>query len=189
MCVFYGLFFQHNLCIRYKELAANGSVMNPLITLADNLRMPATLVAKAVLADYLNEEKLNYSSVSSDNSLTDNSFLSTKDNSINNNSEVSKIDTPSSVDNQLSLQLNWLSNKLLSMQTVLPDETLNQSDNSFNTNSSYNTSTITKHLTLTPHNLATCTWLIHTDPQLAYQVYKCSIIDGFYGSCMDFVKR
>jgi len=160
--------------------------------------MPAMLVAKVVLADHLckeksNQQHLNYSSDSNilnDNTLyNDNDSLLTQSCNVNN-SEVLEVDPLSSVDSQLSQQLNWLSGKLLSMQTtVAPDEVFNQSDNSSINSSSYSTSTVTKSLNSTPHSLATSTWLICTDTQLAYEVYKCSVIDGHYGSCIEFVKR
>lgn len=175
----------------------NDSVTSPLIKLANDLCMPAMLVAKAVLADHLCEEKsnqqhLNYSSDS--NILNDNALYNDNDSLLTqncnfNNSEFLEVDNLSSVDSQLSQQLNWLSDKLLSMQTVAPDEVFNQSDNSSINSSSYSTSTVTKSLNSTPHSLATSTWLICTDPQLAYEVYKCSVIDGHYGSCIEFVKR
>lgn len=153
--------------------------------------MPAMLAAKAVLADYLYEERsdqqcLNDSSILSDDALYNDSSSSLKQNSSTNNPKILNIDTLFNVDDQLSKELDWLSNKLLSMQTVsTPDEMLNESDNS----SSRVPSTITKSSNNTSHNLATSTWLIRTDPQLAYQVYKCSVIDGFYGPCVEFIKR
>lgn len=188
-------------------MAANNSVTSPLTTLANNLRMPAMLVAKTVLADQVHEERLreqsNYqqhlndedslnSSVLNDSTSilsdkNDSSTISVQKN-CTNNSETVELDTSTSIDIQLSQQLNWLSSKLLSIHKE-PDEVLNQSANSsFNSNSNSLSST-RKSLNLTPHQLATSTWLIRSDPLMAYEVYKCSVIDGYYGSCVEFIKR
>jgi len=178
---------------RYKELAANSSMTSPLTTLANNLRMPAMLVAKAVLTDYLYEEMsdqqclndtTNSSILNDENTLYNHSSSSLKQNCSTSNSEILNIDSLFNVDSKLSKELDWLSNKLLSMQTVsTDDEILNESDNS----SSSVLSTVTKSSNKT-HTLATSTWLLRTDPQLAYQVFKCSVIDGFYGPCVEFIK-
>lgn len=188
-------------------MAANNSVTSPLTTLANNLRMPAMLVAKIVLADQIHGERLrdqlnHQQSLNNENSLNSSmlndctSILSDKNDSstmsvqknCTNNSETIELDTSSSIDIQLSQQLNWLSSKLLSMHKG-PDEILNQSANSSVNSNSNSLSAINKNLNLTPHQLATSTWLIRPDPQLAYEVYKCSVIDGHYGSCVEFIKR
>lgn len=55
----YKVLYIKDICIfRYKELVANGTVLSPLITLADKLLMPAMLVAKFILADHIKVEKL-----------------------------------------------------------------------------------------------------------------------------------
>lgn len=176
------------IIIRYKELAAGGNLTSPLITLADNLRMPAMLVAKNVLEEHINEDKsIDQSEVYFLNchSQNDNSITST---STQDNSVINFLDTTANVDVQLSQSLNWLNNKLLSMQEILPSaDVVNQSNNSSINSNSYCKSKTTKNLS--PHQLATSTWLIRTDPQLAYQVYKCSVIDSYYGSCVEFIKR
>lgn len=174
---------------------------SPLITLANNLRMPAMLVAKVVLADQTNEEKLkdqhdHQQSFNKNSILNDSNDLFTDSYSFNDSSLVSALDsntndsfgteleTSSNIDTHLSKQLNWLSSKLLSMREVL-DQSVNSSTNS----SFYHDSTIAKSVTLTTHQLATSTWMINSDPQLAYEVFKCSVIDGHYGSCVEFIKR
>lgn len=157
--------------------------------------MPAMLVAKVVLTDQTNEEKLREQNFNIDESLNSdiindsgsvltNSNMS-NDESVLDNSVTIDLDTSSNVDIQLSQQLNWLSKKIHSMRIVLPDDILNQSS----TSNSYNLPTATKNMNLSTHQLATSTWLIQTDPQLAYQVFKCSVIDGYYGSCVEFIKR
>lgn len=186
---------------------ANNSVASPLTTLANNLRMPAMLVAKMVLTDQVHEERLkeqlnhqqhlnNEDSLNSSTLNDSTSILSDKNDSSTillqkscvKNSETIKLDTSSNIDIQLSQQLNWLTSKLLSIHTV-PDEILNQSANSSINSNSNSLSVTNKSLNLTPHQLATSTWLIRSDPQLAYEVYKCSVIDGHYGSCIEFIKR
>lgn len=200
--------------IRYKELATNDSITSPLTTLANNLCMPAMLVAKVVLADRINAEKLkqqldqqriinsdslisnilndNSNSTITDGNLTnDNSSILVRDN-CTNNSTVSELETSLNIDHQLSQQLNWLTNKLITMRKSLPDKILNQSVNSSSNSNSNTTNAQTFNrsiISFTPHQLATSTWLIHTDPRLAYEVYKCSVIDGNYGSCIEFIKR
>lgn len=195
--------------IRYKELAANGSVKSPLVTLANNLRMPAMLVAKVVLTDQIQEEKLKEqlhqqledsfnnsllnesSSTLNDSNLTNESYTEVKQNSWANVSEATtELDNSlSNVDIQLSKQLTWLTKKLLSMKKAIPEEVLDQSANSStNSNNSHCVPKITKSLSLTPHQLASSTWLIRKNPQLAYQVFKCSVIDSHYGPCVEFIK-
>lgn len=171
----------------------NNSVTSPLTTLANNLRMPAMLVAKVVLSDQMNEEKLRQQSFSeslnsdimndSDSVLT-NSNLS-NDKNAQDNSVTTDLDTSLNIDMQLSQQLNWLTKKIHSMRKILPIDVLNQSSSS----NSYNFPAASKSDNLSTHQLATSTWLIQSDPQLAYQVYICSLIDGFYGSCVEFIKR
>jgi len=187
---------------RYKELVAKGTV-SPLITLADKLRMPAMLVAKCILADQIKEEKfkqqhsndedsfnssiLNDTSVGSTASnLQNDSDTEIKHNISANDSTAKELDTSISIDEQLSQQLNWLTCTLRSKYK--PALTLNQSDNSLNNSNSYCVTT-NKSLNLTPHQLATSTWLMRKDPQLAYEVYKSSVVDGYYGSCVEFIKR
>jgi len=168
--------------------------------------MPAMLVAKVVLADQTNEEKLkdqhdHQQSFNKNSILNDSNDLFTDSYSFNDSSLVSALDsntndsfgtepeTSSNIDTHLSKQLNWLSSKLLSMRKVLPSEVLDQSVNSSTNSSFYHDSTIAKSVTLTTHQLATSTWMINSDPQLAYEVFKCSVIDGHYGSCVEFIKR
>lgn len=186
-------------------MAANNSVTSPLTTLANKLRMPAMLVAKIVLAELVQEERLkeqlhrqqllnnedSLNSTLNDSSsiLTDNNDSSTilAQESSAINSETNELDTSSNTDIQLSQQLNWLTSKLISMCKV-PD-VLNESANS-SVNSISNCLPIADKISsLTPHQLATSTWLIRSDPQLAYQVFKCSVIDGHYGSCVEFIKK
>lgn len=198
--------------LRYKELAADSSVRSPLIILANNLRMPAMLVAKAVLTDQIQgkklkeqlhhqqfEDSLNNSllndsySFLNDSNLTNESCTELKNNTWTNVSgATTELDNSlSNVDIQLSKQLIWLTNKLLSMEKVMLTEILDQSANSSTSSHSRNSycmPKITKSLSLTPHQLATSTWLIRKTPQLAYQVYKCSVIDGHYGPCVEFIK-
>lgn len=165
------------------------------------------LVAKTVLADQVhgerlreqlnlqqslnNEDSLNSSILNDSNSIlsdkNDSSTISVQKN-CTINSETIELDTSSSIDIQLSQQLNWLSSKLLSMHKG-PEEILNQSANSSINSNSNSLSATNKSLNLTPHQLATSTWLIRPDPQLAYEVYKCSVMDGYYGSCIEFIKR
>lgn len=199
--------------IRYKKLAADESVTSPLITLADNLRMPAMLVAKVVLADKIHAEKLKHqldqqriinddslisnvlndssNSALIDSNLTGDNSAMLGQNNCTNNSTVSELETSLNIDCQLSEQLNWLTDKLISMRKSLPDKALNQSVNS-SSNSNRTTqeqTSIKNKILFTPHQLATSTWLIHSDPRLAYEVYKCSVVDGHYGSCTEFIKR
>lgn len=192
---------------RYKELVANGTILSPLITLADKLRMPAMLVAKFVLADQKKEEKLkekldqqhsHNDDCLNSSILHDTSVGSTVSNLQNesdteliqdlsvDDSTATELDTSLSIDEQLSKQLNWLTCKLLSMHKS--ESSLNQSDDSLTHSSSYCMSTTNKNLNLTPHQLAMSTWLIRKDPQLAYEVYKSSVVDGHYGSCVEFIK-
>ncbi|CAH1733162.1 uncharacterized protein LOC114118981 [Aphis gossypii] len=188
---------------RYKELVANGTVSSPLIALADKLRMPAMLVAKVVLADQIKEEKLKQkldlqhsnnddslnssidtSGVSNASNFQNDSFTESKQNVSINDSTAKELDISNSIDEQLSKQLNWLTCKLRSMHKS--ELALNQSDNSLtNTSHSYNMPPPTNH---TPHQLAMSTWLIRKDPQLAYEVFKSSVVDGYYGSCVEFIK-
>lgn len=193
------------MCIyRYKELVANGTVSSPLIALADKLRMPAMLVAKIVLADQIKEEKLKQkldlqhsnnddslnssidtSGVSNASNFQNDSFTESKQNVSINDSTAKELDISNSIDEQLSKQLNWLTCKLRSMHKS--ELVFNQSDNSLtNTSHSYSMPTPTNY---TPHQLAMSTWLIRKDPQLAYEVYKSSVVDGYYGSCVEFIKR
>jgi len=176
-------------------------VSSPLITLADKLLMPAMLVAKFVLADQIKveklKEKLDQQHSNNDDSL--NSVGSTASNLQNysdtelkqdvstNDSTVKELDTSYSIDEQLSKQLNWLTCKLRSMYTT--ESALNQSDSSSNNSYTNCKSTTNKIFNLTPHQLAMATWLIRKDPQLAYEVYKSSVVDGYYGSCEEFIKR
>ncbi|VVC45727.1 Hypothetical protein CINCED_3A013367 [Cinara cedri] len=163
---------------------------SPLIMLADNLRMPAMLVAKNVLEEHINEEKLknqmeehyrNY------NLYTDNNATLSRQDIYVTKSLDSELDSTANVDVQLSQSLNWLSNKLISMRKVSsPTDLQDESNNSFINNHSYYNPKTTKYAT--PHQLANSTWLIRTDPLLAYQVFKCSVIDGYYGSCVEFIK-
>jgi len=193
--------------IRYKELIANDYLKYPLITLANNVHMPAMLVAKVVLADHLQEEKLKkrldfQNSLNNDDSSTlcnDSNNTFSSDLVLNNSSKIvtqgdniddlaaTKLDTSLSVDDQLSTQLNWLTNKLLSMKHSLHNET-DQSANSINSNS-YSTPIASGNIYLKPNKLGSSTWLINSDPQLAYEIYKCSVIDSFYGPCSDYIKR
>lgn len=178
-------------------MVANDSVIFPLATLSNNLRMPAMLVAKTVLSEQMNEEKLRLQSLSNEDSLNsdvlnDNSDVLTdislpNDRSTQDKSTAIELNTSSNVDIQLTEKLKWLTKKILSMQKIFSDEMLNQSANSSTCSNSYPIST--KRLNLTTHQLATSTWLIRSDPQLAYQVYICSIIDGYYGPCVEFIKR
>lgn len=187
---------------------ATDSDSSPLMTLANNLRMPAMLVAKVVLSDQINYEKMkkqlgnqinitnennqtnsalsDRSSATNDSNVGNNSIGIMSNNSVNNSAAID-LDY-SSVDGQLSQQLNWLTNKLLSMKKAKPIDEQNQSNSSINSNS-HSEPTISKSLNFTPHQLATSTWLIRTDPQLAYQVFKCSVVDGYYGACVEFIKR
>jgi len=179
-----------------------------MITLADKLRMPAMLVAKFVIADQIKEEKFkekfnqqhsNNEDSFNSSTLNDTSIGSTASNLQNdsdielkhdlsaNDSTAKELDTSFSIDEQLSQQLNWLTCKLRSMYR--PESNLNQSDNSLNNSNSFCIPTSNKSLNLTPHQLATSTWLMRNDPQLAYEVYKSSIVDGYYGSCVEFIKR
>lgn len=179
-------------------MAAN-SVISPLTTLADNLRMPAMLVAKTVLTNQKQEEKhksqLNTSNTLNDSSgILNDSYLANDGSKIeseknNANDITTELDTSSSIDSQLSNRLEWLSNKLISMHKIMPIEELDQSTNSSTNSSIYHDSSATKSANLTPHQLATSTWLIRSDPQLAYEVFKCSVIDGYYGTCAEFMKR
>ncbi|XP_025196108.1 uncharacterized protein LOC112595197 [Melanaphis sacchari] len=193
---------------RYKELVANGAVSSPLIALADKLCMPAMLVAKTILTEQIKEkrlrEKLERQNLNIDDSLNssiliDTSGVSNVSNSQNdsytelkqnvsvNDSTAKELDTSYSIDEQLSKQLNWLTCKLRSMHKS--ESTLNQSDNSLiNTSHSYSMPPTNKSSNLTPHQLASSTWLIRKDPQLAYEVYKASVVDGHYGSCVEFIK-
>jgi len=192
---------------RYKELVANGTVSSPLIALADKVRMPAMLVAKIVLAEQIKEEKLkekleqqhyniddslnssiliDTSGISNISNLQNDSYTELKQNVSVNDSTAKELDTSFSIDEQLSKQLNWLTRKLCSMHKS--ELALNQSDNSFNTSHSYSMPPTNKSLNLTPHQLAMSTWLIRKDPQLAYEVYKSSVVDGYYGSCVEFIK-
>jgi len=155
--------------------------------------MPAMLVAKFVLADLVKEEKFkakldqqrSYNNDSLNNSIlndmNDASIVSSLQNDSAtelkldlsaNDSTAKELDTSCSIEEELSKQLNWLTCKLRSMHKS--EIALNQSDNSLN---------------LTPHQLAMSTWLIRKDPQLAYEVYKSSVVDGYYGSCVEFIKR
>lgn len=193
---------------RYKELVANGTMSSPLITLADKLRMPAMLVSKLVLADQIKEEKLKKkldqqhsinddslnSSILNDlsvgstaSNLQNDSDMDFKQDLSTDNSTTKELDTSYSIDKQLSKQLNWLTCKLRSMYKS--ELSLNQSDNSLNNSNSYCVPTTNKSLNLTPHQLAMSTWLIRKDPQLAYEVYKSSVVDGHYGSCVEYIKR
>lgn len=205
----YYVLYINDICIyRYKELVANGTMLSPLITLADKLRMPAMLVAKFVLADQIKEEKLkkkidqqhsnnddslnssilNDTSIGSTSSdLQNDSDVELKQDLSANDSIAKELDTSCSIDEQLSQQLNWLTCKLRSMHKS--GIALNQSDNSLNNSNSYCIPTTNKSLNLTPHQLAMSTWLIRKDPQLAYEVYKSSVVDGHYGSCVEFIKR
>jgi hypothetical protein len=170
--------------------------------------MPAMLVAKIVLADQIKEEKLkekleqqhynnddslnssilvDTSGVSNVSNLQNDSYTESKQNVSFNDSTAKELDTSFSIDEQLSKQLNWLTCKLRSMHKS--ELTLNQSDNSFNTSRSYSMPPTNKSSNLTPHQLAMSTWLIRKDPQLAYEVYKSSVVDGYYGSCVEFIKR
>jgi len=182
-------------------------VLSPLITLADKLLMPAMLVAKFVLADQIKVEKLNerLDQQHSNNDDSLNSVGSTasnlqhyrdtelKQDVSTNDLTVKEMDTSYSIDEQLSKQLNWLTCKLRSMYTT--ESLLNQSDSSSNnlqTSCISYTNCISKTnkiFDLTPHQLAMATWLIRKDPQLAYEVYKSSVVDGYYGSCVEFIKR
>lgn len=174
--------------------------------MANKLRMPAMLVAKVVLADQTHEEKLkdqhdhqqsfnkNYILNDSNDLFTDgysfnDSSLVLASDSNTNDSLGTELDTSSSIDTHLSKQLNWLSSKLLSMRKVLPSEVLDQSANTSTNSSFYYASTTDKSVSLTTHQLATSTWMISSDPELAYEVFKCSVIDGYYGSCVEFIKR
>ncbi|KAL4135018.1 hypothetical protein QTP88_006686 [Uroleucon formosanum] len=165
---------------------------SPLITLADKLRMPAMLVSKLVLTDQIKEEKLK-KKLDRQHSINDNSLNSSilndvsvrstatnlqNDSDMNlkpdlsvNDSKTKESDTSYSIDEQLSKQLNWLTCRLRSMYKY--ELSSNKSDNSLN---------------LTPHQLAMSTWLIRKDPQLAYEVYKSSVVDGHYGSCVEYIK-
>lgn len=184
----------NDICIySYKELVADGTMSSPLITLADKLRMPAMLVSKLVLTDQIKEEKLK-KKLDRQHSINDNSLNSSilndvsvrstatnlqNDSDMNlkpdlsvNDSKTKESDTSYSIDEQLSKQLNWLTCRLRSMYKY--ELSSNKSDNSLN---------------LTPHQLAMSTWLIRKDPQLAYEVYKSSVVDGHYGSCVEYIKR
>lgn len=187
--------------IRYKDLVAD-SVDSPLLFLANNLRMPAMLVAKYVLAEVktlkhrhdnqksFNDDILNDSyDVFNDNCSYDDSSLLLAPISTYNNLLDSDLDSPSSIDTDLSNQLNWLSSKLLLMHKVLPPKVLDQSANSSTESRSYHGSTSAKSVSLSPHQLATSTWMISSDPQMAYEVFKCSVMDGYYGACVEFIKR
>lgn len=174
-------------------------MISPLTTLADNLRMPAMLVAKTVLTKQKQEEKQK-SQLNTSNTLNDCSGIFNDSDLVNDGNKIeseknnandiitTELDTSSSIDSQLLNRLEWLSNKLISMHKVMPIEELDQSTNSSNS-SIYHDSTATKSVNLTPHQLATSTWLLRSDPQLAYEVFKCSIIDGYYGTCAEFMKR
>lgn len=155
-----------------------------LLMLADILRMPAMLVAKNVLEDHLGEEKVKDRMEMSLNN------LSVKSTSTPNTSVTNTLDDESNItdkiDTELSKSLNWLSKKLLSMRKVVPPvDVLNQSNNSSTNSSSFYT---IKPKALSPHKLANSTWLIRTDPQLAYQIFKCSVLDTYYGSCVEYIK-
>jgi len=193
---------------RYKELIANDYLKYPLITLANNVHMPAMLVAKVVLADHLQEEKLKkrldfQNSLNNDGSSTvfnDSNNTFNSDLVLNNSSKIvtqgnnindltaTKLDTSLSVDDQLSTQLNWLTKKLLSMKHSLHNETDQSANSSINSNSC-STPIASGNIYLKPHKLGSSTWLINSDPQLAYEIYKCSVIDSFYGPCSDYIKR
>lgn len=180
-------------------MAAN-SVISPLTTLADNLCMPAMLVAKTVLTKQKQEEKQK-SQLNTSNTLNDCSGIFNDSDLVNDGNKIeseknnandiitTELDTSASIDSQLLNRLEWLSNKLISMHKVIPIEELDQSTNSSTNSSIYHDSTATKSVNLTPHQLATSTWLLRSDPQLAYEVFKCSIIDGYYGTCAEFMKR
>lgn len=184
-------------------------VPSPLVTLANNLRMPAMLVAKIVLSDQMHDERVKkelnrQQQLNNENNLSsgicngssgiltdsnlpnDNNPFSMSDSGVNSLA-ANELDTSTSVDAQLSQQLKWLTNKIISMQKVVPVDPFNQSANSSINSNSYSAPMATKEFT--SHQLASSTWLIHSDPQLAYQVYKCSVVDGFYGPCIDFIKR
>jgi hypothetical protein len=184
--------------IRYKKLAANNSDKSPLITLANNLYMPAMLVAKMVVGDHIQDEKLKDRQQRFNNDESSNSSILNDSGTLLNDSSTILQDginkpvptkvTEVNVDFMLSQQLKWLSARIRSLKKVTPVEVLNQSFNS-STNSNSSCSMNAKNLHVSIHQLCTSTWLIRTDPQLAYQVYKCSIVDSNYGSCIEFIKR
>lgn len=166
-------------------MVVRGDVTCALITLADNLRMPAMLVAKNVLEDFLAEEKIKNQMEACFHNLSEQS-IPTPNTSVTNTFD-NELDIADNVDIELSQSLSWLSSKLLSMRKVVPPvDELNQSNNS-STNSCPFYEIKSKQQT--PHQLANSTWLIRADPQLAYQVFKCSVLDIYYGSCVEFIKR
>lgn len=156
------------------------------------------LVAKIVVGDHIQDEKLKERQQRLNNDESSNSSILNDSGSLLNDSNTIVQDsinksvptkvTEVNVDLMLSQQLKWLSSRISSMRKVAPVEVSNQSFNS-STNSNSSCSINAKNLHLSIHQLCTSTWLIRTDPQLAYQVYKCSIIDSNYGSYIEFIKR
>jgi len=177
-------------------------MLYPLITLADKLLIPAMWVAKFVLADQIKVEKLkkkldqqhsnNDDSVknsipcvgSTSNSLQNYSDTELKQDVSANDSTVKELDTSYSIDEQL----NWLICKLRSMYTT--ELALNKSHGSLNNSYIICMSTTNKISDITPHQLAMATWLISKDLQLAYEIYKSSVVNGYYGPCVEYnIKR
>lgn len=161
--------------------------------------MPAMLVAKIILGDRIREERLKERQQRlNNNESLNNSLLNDSGGLLDDSSTIVQdgcvpISVPievtvANIDTLLSQQLKWLSSRLSSMRMATPVEPLNQSLNS-STNSNSNCSLSTKNMQQTIHHLCTSTWLINSEPQLAYEVFKCSVVDSNYGSCVEFIKR
>lgn len=148
--------------------------------------MPAMLVAKLVLADHIKKEKLKDLEPPNNDS-SNSSILNDSNTELKKVSNDKESDTSCSIDEQLSKQLNWLTYKLRSMHTSNIE--FDQSGKSLNNSYSNCIPTTNKSLNTTPHQFAMSTWLIRTDPRLAYEVYKSSVVDGHYGACVEFIKR
>lgn len=186
MCIF----------IRYKELAANDSDTSPLITLANDLCMPAMLVAKVVVGDHIQEERLkerlhrlniDESALNDSGSLVNDSSTVVQDSCVSKSYPIEI--TSANADAMLSQQLKWLSARLRTMPKVGPVEPLNHSLNS-STNSNSCCSPLAKNnLYFSMHHLCSYSWMIRTDPKLAYQVFKCTVVDCYYGPTIEFIKR
>ncbi|XP_050532452.1 CDAN1-interacting nuclease 1 [Daktulosphaira vitifoliae] len=174
--------FNDSLLNKYKDLKKVS--INPLLDLANNLKMPSMLVAKALMQEKMKSEKQNdctnllveTSGITYNNS-TDELSTTTINTSFNETTEE-----------KLSSQLQWLSNAIL-LKLKKNKEVKGDNSSLGDINLSLNSSTTsTLSCTLSNHYLTTNSYLIKDDPQLAYQVFICSVMDSFYGSCAEQLK-
>ncbi|XP_050436368.1 uncharacterized protein LOC126843094 [Adelges cooleyi] len=177
--------FSGSLYTKYKDIEDKSKF--PLLDLSDNLKMPAMLVAKALVQEKMRIEKQHSESTQSTNEIS-NITTNTSVNELSSATINTTLNDTLTTEENLLSQLQWLSNAITSKVNKQKEENKNSSfigEENLSLNSSTTSTLSCNH---SNHRLTTNTYLIKDDPVLAYQVFVCSVMDSYYGSCAEQLK-